>query len=305
MYVGIDIGGTKIAGALVGASGQVQHRQEVATPVKKGGPAILQSAVDLARLLKDKCGEPLEGIGIGSGGQIDALHGYVYSATDVLPGYKGLQIKRTFESALGVRTAVDNDVNVLALGELRFGAARRYLHGCVVFLALGTGVGGALLIGGKLHHGAHWSGGEFGHILLSLDPHARKDLGGARGTLEAYCSGSGLVETYMELTGDTGNGINGAEVARRAAHGKDKAAVKAIRKTGEYLGYGLVTLANALDPHIIVVGGGLSEMKEQLLEPARKILQKSALPGPSQCLVVPAELGSEAAIIGAAALVMP
>jgi len=305
MYIGIDIGGTKIAGALVSASGETKIHQEVATPVKKGGPAILQSAIDLAKVLKDKSPETLEGIGVGTGGQIDAVHGYVYSATDVLPGYKGLQIKRSFESALSVRTYVDNDVNVLALGELRFGAARRYVHGCVVFLALGTGVGGALLIGGKLHHGAHWSGGEFGHILLSIDPNARKDLGGARGTLEAYCSGSGLVHTYKELTGETANGINGAEVARRAAHGKDKAAVKAITKTGEYLGYGLVTLANALDPHLIVVGGGLAEMKDQLLEPARKILQKTALPGPSQCLVVSAELGSEAAIIGAAALAMP
>jgi glucokinase len=248
----------------------------------------------------------LEGIGIGTGGQIDAVNGTVYSATAVLPGYTGLRIKETFEHEFGVRTEADNDVNVLGLGELRYGAARNYSrYGTVIFLALGTGVGGALLINGKLHHGEHWTGGEFGHIFLSFEPNARKDLGGARGTLEAYCSGPALVETYRELTNNSQEQLNGEEVVRRANEAGDNAARQAIKKTGEYLGCGLATLANALDPSLIVIGGGLSELGDALLEPARRILRDRAMPGPAKCPVVLAALGQDAAIVGAASLVIP
>jgi glucokinase len=137
----------------------------------------------------------IQGVGIGAGGQIDTEQGIVYSATDVIPGWKGIRITEAFGKALGLISAVENDVNVLGLAETRFGAARQFsTKGTVVFLALGTGVGGALLTNGTVHHGAHWTGGEFGHILLSMDPNARRDLGGAPGTLEAYCSGPGLVQ---------------------------------------------------------------------------------------------------------------
>jgi glucokinase len=304
-YLGIDIGGTGIAGALVSNDGITSHRQELPTPWQEGGPAILQQAIQVARKVLSSSSNKIEGIGVGTGGQINTINGTVYSATAVLPGYTGLKIKETFEQEFKIRTEVDNDVNVLGLGELRFGAARSYSQeGCVVFLALGTGVGGALLINGKIHHGAHWTGGEFGHILLSIAPNARKDSGGAAGTLEAYCSGPALVETYRELT-DSQEQLTGEEVVRHANEASDNAAKRAIKMTGEYLGYGLVTLANALDPHLIVIGGGLSELGDALLDPARRILHDKAMPGPAKCPVVPAALGQNAAIAGAASLVIP
>ncbi len=195
-------------------------------------------------------------------------------------------------------------MNVLALAENRFGAARSFPTGTVVFLALGTGVGGALLTNGAIHHGAHCSGGEFGHILLTMDPDARRDTGGARGTLEAYCSGPGLVQTWCELTGKTDPNWTGHDVVRDAELNPNGAGNQAINRTGECLGFGLVTLANALDPDLIVIGGGLSELGDALLEPARKILKEHALPGPAKCPVVVAQLGLDAAIVGAAGLVM-
>ncbi len=302
--IGIDIGGTKIAGGIVTEDGKVVLREERPTPIKDGGKKILVEAIEVAKLLKAKSEQPVEAVGIGAGGQIDAVQGLVFSATDVIPGWKGIRIAEGFSEALGIPAAADNDVNVLALAETRFGAARHCGNGTVVFLALGTGVGGALLIRGGLHHGAHWSGGEFGHILLTMDPGARRDTGGARGTLEAFCSGPGLVETWRELTGSKDAGITGHDVVRDAKQNADGLGSKAIEKTGEYLGFGLVSLANALDPDLIIIGGGLSELGDSLLDPARRILKEHALPGPAICRVVTAQLGLDAAIVGAASLVL-
>ena len=185
---------------------------------------------------------------------MDAARGVIVSATDILPGWAGTPVKAAFEEALGLPASVDNDVNALAVGEARFGAARG--KGTAVFLALGTGVGGALLLGGRLHHGAHGAGGEFGHILLTMAPEA----GRGAGTLEAYASGPGLVQTWRDLTGE-GAKRDGPDVPSRAG------GAEAVRRTGEFLGYGLVSLANALDPDIIIIGGGLAALGDALLGP--------------------------------------
>lgn len=303
-YIGMDIGGTKIAGGVVTSDGKVIARQERPTPIKEGGPRILEEAIELAQSLIKSTPERIEAIGIGAGGQIDTVQGIVYSATDVIPGWKGIRITEAFTNTLRLPAKVDNDVNVLAVGESRFGAARSIEKGTVVFLALGTGVGGAILCNGTVLHGAHWSGGELGHILLSMDPNARRDTGGAIGTLEAYCSGPGLVQTWRELTGNNDPAITGHDVTDEAIRNPNSEGKTAITKTGEYLGYGLVSLANALDPELIIIGGGLASLGDILLEPARRILKQHALPGPATCSVVTAELGADAAIVGAASLVI-
>jgi len=370
-YIGVDIGGTKIAIALVGEGGQVSKRRSRPTPVKDGGKAILSQAVDLVgELIKEARSEGtnIGGIGIGAGGQIDAAQGLVFSATDVLPGWKGLRLTEAFETAYNLPCKADNDVNVLALGEWRFGAAKNFAEkkptATIVFLALGTGVGGALIKAGEVHHGAHWSGGEFGHILLSMDGDARCDTGGARGTLEAYCSGPGMVATYLELCAGAGNCVTDAAVAdagvtlagastasastasastasasiasastagassagmasaratAASVTGEDVVAaanleksravtagpgMMAIALTGRYLGFGLTTLANALDPDLIIIGGGLATLGEDLLGPAREVLKERALPGPATCPVVIAGLAADAAVVGAAALLI-
>jgi glucokinase len=304
-YIGIDIGGTKIAGGIIADDGKVVARTERPTPISAGGAAILQESIAVAKSLMAGFGLIIQAAGIGAGGQINSSEGVVYSATDVIPGWKGMRIAEAFTEALGLPSAVDNDVNVLALAEHRFGAATGYPKGTVVFLALGTGVGGALLCNGQLHHGAHWSGGEFGHILLSMDTNARLDTGGAKGTLEAYCSGPGLVQTWRELRGCDAPEASGHDVVKEADSDPSGPGSLAITKTGEYLGYGLVTLANALDPDLFVIGGGLCQLGDRLLEPARRILAARAMPGPATCPVVVAQLGVDAAIVGAASLVMP
>lgn len=303
LYIGIDIGGTKIAGGLVTSGGVVLHRQDVPTPAREGGQRVLEAAIALAHTLRHTTDETILGVGVGTGGQVNTDQGVIVSATGLLPGWAGINVKAAFEASLRLPAFVDNDVNALALGEARSGAARNAAS--VAFLALGTGVGGALLLDGRLHRGAHWSGGEFGHILLEIGPDARRDAGGHLGTLESYSSGPGLVQTWRELTGNTAPDISGHEVAAEAVRDPDGPAAQAVTRTGEYLGYGLVSLANALDPELIVIGGGLAALGDALLAPARRVLKARALPGPATCPVVPAALGADASLVGAASLIMP
>ncbi|BDI28061.1 transcriptional regulator [Capsulimonas corticalis] len=302
-YLGIDIGGTKIAGALVDDNGLVLKTGVRPTQAERGGAQVLQTAIALGQELLHGSEQVIAGAGVGAGGQIDAERGVVVSATEILPGWAGTEIGAAFKSAFGVPVAVDNDVNALAAGEAKFGAARGL--STVVFLALGTGVGGALLLEGRVHYGAHWTGGEFGHLLLTMDPNARKDGGGARGTLEAYASGPGLIQTWREIAGDDEAPITGAEIAADAVQDPGGIGAAAIAQTGRYLGFGLVSLANALDPDVIVIGGGLAALGDALLAPARAVLAERALPGPAQTPVVLASLGEHASTIGAAALIIP
>ena len=290
VYLGIDIGGTKIAAGLVSAEGQVLRQSRCQTPLS-GGTAILDAALGLSR---QYYGEPIAGIGVGTGGQVNADLGIIVSATELLPGWAGTNIKMAFEAAFGAPCFADNDVNALAVGESRFGAGRNL--STVVYLALGTGVGGALLLNGRLHHGAHWTGAEFGHLLMTMGE-------GPRQTLEDYASGPGLVQTYREITGLSG-AATGEAIAAEAKRDPESLPAQVVTRTGEYLGYGLVSLANILDPDLIVIGGGLSALGDLLLEPARRVLARHALPGPAQCPVVLAALGAEASLVGAAALAM-
>ena len=291
VYLGIDIGGTKIAAGLVTESGNVLRQSRVPTPLS-GGTAILDAALALAR---DYQSEPIAAIGVGTGGQVNADLGTIVSATSLLPGWAGTDVRSAFEAAFGIPCFVGNDVNALAVGESRFGAGQNLAT--VVYLALGTGVGGALLLNGRLHHGTHWAGAEFGHLGLTLGDT------GPRQTLEDFASGPGLVQTYTELSGFVGE-MTGETIAEEARCDPESLSALAVTRTGEYLGYGLVSLANILDPDLIVIGGGLSALGDSLLEPAQRILAKHALPGPAHCPVVLAALGADASLVGAAALAM-
>ena len=290
MYLGIDIGGTKIACGLVSETGEVLRQTRCRTPLF-GGTAILDAALGLADSYR---AEPITAIGLGTGGQVNADTGVVVSATSLLPGWAGTEVKAAFEAAFGLLCCVDNDVNALAVGESRFGAGRNVA--AAAYLALGTGVGGALLLNGRLHHGAHWTGAEFGHLLLF-------DTAAPRRTLEDFASGPGLVQTYREISGFSGD-ITGEAVAAEAERRPQSLAAQAVTRTGEYLGWGLVSLANVLDPNLFVVGGGLAALGDLLLEPARRVLAAHALPGPARCPIVPAALGPDASLVGAASLAM-
>jgi glucokinase len=300
-FLGVDIGGTKIDVGIVDENGVVLVEARVPTPASSGGEAVLTAAINLAAALRASCNATIAAVGVGAGGQVDAQNGVILSGTDLLPGWAGQRVAEHFSLRFDVPCYLENDVNALAIGEQRFGIAKNV--GTSVFLALGTGVGGALVIDGKLRHGPHWSAGELGHLIIDCRDDARVDLGGHRGTLEAYASGHGLVTTWREITGDRRE-ITGLEIAEEAVCDSGSPAILAVAQTGRYLGYGLLSIVNALDPDLIVIGGGLSSLGDLLLDPARNMLLERALPGPSHCPVVTATLGSHSSMIGAAAVAM-
>jgi glucokinase len=302
LYIGIDIGGTKTAGGIVTDEGEVLERYTLPTPALDG-QGILNTAMAVAEELLKHAAEPVLGIGIGAAGQIDAVNGTVVYATDIMPTWAGVDVRGPFEARFGIPTKVDNDVNALAVGESRLGAARGLAT--VVFLALGTGVGGGLVQNGQVHYGAHWSGGEFGNIIINLSETEPCPTGAHPGSLEAYASGAGLVRTWRALSGDHTSETNGRAIAAEAARDPGSIAAEAVRKTGEYLGYGMASLANALDPDAIVIGGGLASLGEMLMEPARRIFNQWAMDGPRDAHILLASLGPDASTIGAAALAMP
>jgi glucokinase len=275
-YLGIDIGGTKIASAIVDDAGNVLRRAQRPTEAKRGGAFVLDTAVGLARELLN--GETVEAVGVGAGGQIDHRRGVVASATDVLPGWAGTRIAARFSDEFGVPVAVDNDVNALAVGEHRFGAAKGY--GTVAFFAIGTGVGGALLIDGKVYHGAHFTGAEFGNMIIDIGADAREDLGGRIGTLEAYVSGHGLVENYQRMIPYHKQRQTGEDIAALARKNPSGKAVQAIIRTGQLLGIGLANIANIFDPELFVIGGGMASLGNSLLIPAHMELENCSLAPP-------------------------
>jgi glucokinase len=316
--LGIDVGGTKIAGGVVDAqSGHALLSERVPTLAGEGGRSVLARALALARSLSDAAaaqGLPAPAaVGVGAGGQIDPATGSVVSATDVLPGWGGTRLRDAFEDALSLPVAVDNDVNALATGEGRFGAGKGYAH--LVYLALGTGVGGALIVEGRLHHGASGAGGELGHLVLF--PDGLPCTCGGRGCLEQYANGAALVRHWREAGDDAAlriemnlpeeaplAAVDGPQIAQTARRVPGGLAARAVGRTGEMLGLGLVSLANLFDPDRIIIGGGLAALGDALLEPARRVLGGRALPPVRACPVVPAALGADAAVIGAAALAL-
>ena len=212
------------------------------------------------------------------------------------PAGPGQRLADEFSRALGVPAFADNDVNALAAGELRFGAGRGFSH--VVFLALGTGVGGALVHNGKLVHGPHGQGTELGHLIIYPDAPAY-DLG-TRGSLEQFCCGGALRESFIEAGGDPN--LDGPEIAR-LAHLSTPAALSAARQVGESLGLGLASLANVYGPEVFLLGGGVIDgLGDFVLEPARKVFASRALPQLARTPILVAGLGADAAVVGAASL---
>ena len=287
--LGIDIGGTKIAGGIVDArTGTLLTSERIATEAQKGGADVLHRAILLAQKLYDNAPSKPAFVGVGAGGQIDYATGVVLSALEsILPSWAGLNLKQAFENALQLPTKIDNDVNALATGECRFGAGRN--RKSVVFLALGTGVGGAVIYQNQLLRGAHGIDTELGQLYLS--PHV---------TLESRCCGDALWSRFLEQGGNPKT--ERKTLAVLAQNDPQSPAGQAIYILATDLGWGLVSCANLFDPEIFIIGGGLAALGDLIILPAQKILQENALERARNTPIALASLGAEASVIGAASL---
>lgn len=304
VYLGIDIGGTNVKAALVSETGAVKAFDSEAW---SGGAA--SDAVELAARLRVSLVESVEvgdpvACGAGSAGLVDAERGVVRLSPN-LPQWHDVQLRRMLEDALKLPTHIENDANAAAYGEFAAGAARGTRN--AILLTLGTGIGGGLILDGRLYRGRAFAG-EVGHMTVDLD--GESCLCGNAGCLERLANAdaivraatSGLAEGRESVLASRADALT-ARAIGEAAEAGDALALEAVRQTGRFLGAGLANLVLVLAPDVIVIGGGVAAAGEPLLEAARDELRRRAyvtsafLPP-----VVPAELGNTAGVVGAALL---
>jgi glucokinase len=291
LFLGVDVGGTKTAAALVDATGTVLARQSRPTP-RDGGAAVLAQVVELVAAVDPD--RQARALGVGSPGVV--RDGTVTSASATLPGWAGTPVQAELERRLGLPVVVDNDVNVAAAGEVgtRPGLARAD----VLFVSVGTGVGGALLRAGRLEHGPHGTAGEIAHLLVPATG-ALPCGCGRLDHLEAVASGPGIAAGYGARTGDAGLTLQ--EVAARASAG-DATAAEAIAAAATLLGRALAGLVAAVDVDAVVLGGGVAQLGEVLRAPVADAFAAEALPPLRRVPVTTSSLGTSAPLVGAALL---
>jgi glucokinase len=288
MIIGIDLGGTKIGGVLATPSGKVLMDVHIPTEAKKGKKQVIENIKKAIRMLIRSHKVKIKAIGIGAPGPILYEKGIVIEAPN-LPGWKRVNLRKILKKEFKVPVFVDNDANCAALAEAWFGAGKFAKH--FIYMTVSTGIGGGIIIDKRIYRGAIGSAGEFGHMIV--DPNGPKCGCGNFGCLEALASGSALRKK-------TGMDAISLELAARQG---DKKAQQAIQEIGHYLAIGIANLVNAFNPERVIIGGGLSNMKELLFAPIKKDFKKYALTLPAKSVrIVRAKLGTKAGVLGAVAL---
>lgn len=309
LYLAADIGGTKILAIAATRQGKILARHYVATAADMGERAVIQRLIQALRQVGDFSPDTppsAVGIGVGAAGLIETEAGLVISSPN-LPGWHNVPLKEIVEKELRLDTYLLNDANAAALGEHRFGAGRGVKD--LIFITVSTGIGGGIILGGKLYAGATGTAGEVGHMTISVDgPPCHC---GNRGCLEAMASGwavAGEAQRAVERGAKTilseMSGEITAEMVFQAAERGDALAGEIIHSAACNLGVGLANLVNLLNPQLIIIGGGLSQMGERLFAPAQKVMHERAFSPPAQAVrVVSAALGADAGVLGAVAYV--
>jgi glucokinase len=283
--IGVDIGGTKIAAGLLDDNGHLHATTSVPTSTD-GAAAVL---AQVAALVVELGGAPAA-IGVGATGVIDPVEGVVRSASGILPGWHGARVRADLSRLTGLPVAVDNDVRVFAFAEARLGAGLRY--GRVLYASIGTGVGGALTKDGLLVHGAHGTAGEIGHLLVS-----------ERGPIPCGCGSFDHLESVVAgpaIAAAAGEVTVQAVVDRMRAGDAQARAV--ITRAAIVLGRALAGFVTAIDLDAVVIGGGVSRIGPEFLDPFAETLRADVRPSGRPMPVLPAALGTDAPVIGAALL---
>jgi glucokinase len=291
LVVAVDIGGTKIAVGLVDAEGRLHEQRRTATPAAEGGEAIMAAVLGCARPLRDLGGDRVVACGIATAGVVDQA-GRIAGATDLLKGWAGTDVRGIAERALGLPVTVVNDCHAAGTAEARIGAARGARTGLVV--AVGTGIGGALVADGATVTGRSGTAGAIGHMPAAVVA-GRRCSCGAFDHVEAHASGPAIERSYREVTGRV---LELREIASLARSGQPQAR-HVITAAASLLGRVLGGAANLLDPDVIVVAGGVSRLGSLLLSPMRRSFRADALVGVRGVPIREAVLGERAGLVGA------
>ena len=304
---GVDVGGTSVKMGLFDVEGAVIDKWEIPTRTENGGENILPDIADSINQKIEK--EQYEkadivGIGIAVPGPVND-EGVVNKAVNL--GWGVIPVKETMEKLCGIPTQVGNDANVAALGEMWKGGGQGYTS--LVVVTLGTGIGGGVIVDGRLVTGAHGAGGEIGHLHV-MDGEEEACNCGCRGCLEQYGSATGIVRLANRVLARTKEPsvLRETEVSAKtvfdAVKAGDKTAVMIAEEFGEILGKGFAMIASVLNPAAFVVGGGVSKAGTVLFEYIRPSFEKYAFPGAKNVEFELATLGNDAGIYGSAKLVL-
>jgi len=309
-YLGIDLGGTNVAAAVVDGEGTILGKVSLPTP-RTGAEDVADQMAAAARAAAEQAGitlEQVESVGIGSPGTIEPAEGLIKFWSNL--DFENVPLTALMAERLNKPIYLENDANAAALGEYAAGAGKGSQS--MVAITLGTGVGGGAVLGGKLYTGFNYAGMEVGHFVIEHD--GRPCTCGRKGCFEAYCSATALIKRTREVMeknpdsmlwqlADSLDKVNGRTPFDAAAQG-DAAAGKVIDEYVDYLGCGVASLVNIFQPEVFCIGGGPSAQGETLMAPVRYILNREdyARNSVHRTRLVRAALGNDAGIIGAALL---
>ncbi len=310
--VAVDLGGTKIHSVVVDRQGNIYGSARKKTKAELGFDVVIErlvSCVNEALAAAGKSIDEMAAVGIGSPGPLDLKEGSIIETPNL--GWKNAPLKKRIEESLQLPTIVDNDGNVGLLGEFAFGAGHHAQH--MVGLFVGTGIGGGVIIDGKLLHGFNENAAELGHMIL--DPNGPRCGCGRNGCLEAFASRSaierdirlavleGVPTSIFNGRIDVNERIRSKRLAAAFAAG-DPAVTRAIEKSALYLGYGTANLLNIFNPQVVIIGGGVVEaLGEAYLSLVRDTAVKNVFPVAARNVeIVAAALGDDSAVLGASVL---
>ena len=306
---GIDVGGTSVKCGLFQTDGVLVEKWEIPTRKENSGEAILP---DIAKTILDKIAErkldksDVDGVGIGVPGPVNE-RGEVPCAVNLFWGFK--EVTKELTELTGLPSKAGNDANVAALGEAWKGAAAGSKN--VILVTLGTGVGGGIIVDGKIVGGAHGAGGEIGHAAVNHEEKEACNCGNC-GCLEQYASATGVVRLanrYIAKNSEStkmtefGEDITAKDVFDLAKEG-DKGAVAVVEQMSTYLGKAMASIATVVNPQAFIIGGGVSKAGQYLIDAIADVYVKYAFPACREAKIALAELGNDAGIYGAAALIV-
>ena len=314
--LGIDIGGTKLAVVVTDSSGEILHKERIPTEAERGPQEIINSLCAMSRQAMARCGASVEtigGIGVSCGGPLDTSTGIVYSPPN-LPNWDAIPLKSLIERELSLPCRVENDANAGALAEMYFGAGRGYRN--VVYMTMSTGIGGGLILDGKLFRGTSDTAGEVGHMTIL--PDGPLCGCGKRGCLEALCSGPSIARRARELISadkkcgsillrladNEARNIT-ARTVMEAARSGDATSLEIVDETARYMAIGIGNIVNVLNPQIIIVGTILVKASDLLMQPILNYLRRETWERVFDTVqVVPAQLGDAVGDLAAIAVIM-
>ena len=302
---GVDIGGTTVKIGLFDVEGNVLDKWEIPTRTENEGEEILPDVADSIReKMKQMDKEAIAGIGVGAPGPIDA-DGVVHRAVNL--GWKTFNVKETLEALINLPVKAGNDANVAALGEMWMGGGKGYKD--LVVVTLGTGVGGGIIVDGRMVSGSTGAAGEIGHIHVD-DTETDVCNCGNKGCLEQFASATGITRLANKklASTDMDSVLRSGEVSAKAVFdavkARDPLAMEVAEQFGKYLGDALAAVAGVVNPEAFVIGGGVSKAGEVLIDYIRPHYEKSVFQGSREVKFALATLGNDAGIYGAAKLVL-